>query len=328
MAHTVDSRAGTPANELRDLLDAAERELPALTSSNLTPYLERLDALAAMFAALEEADLRSEQSPWQDLQARLATRASSIVSLAGPLGGFAALRAAHPPATGDWWHLDELVAGRRWAGMRRALVALAIAAGLLAIAAFVYQRFLAPSPETILIVDTIGKAEQLIGDQKLAEALQTTEAALQTLPDDPDLLVLATVLAERLNDRSASAAYAARASAAMANPLRFQLALGMRRIQTGDADGAEQAAHAALELQPNEAQAVFILGNVAEARGRLGEAINYYDQAAKLADASNPQLTVISKMRMATLMQQQGLLPEPTSGATGEATPAAASPTP
>lgn len=311
MAHTVDSRAGTPANDLRDLLDTAERELPVLTSAGLTAYLLRLDQIDVLLTELAAADLRSEQTRWEDLQIRLSKRAGNLVSLAGPLGGFAALRRAHPPATGAWWHFDELAASRRNTTLRNVVVALLVAAGLLVLATFIYQRFLAPSPQTILVVDTLTKVEELTAAKQWAEAQRLTEAALQTVPNDQDLLVQAVVLAERMGDAAKVAAYTARATQVMADPVHFQLALGMRRLQASDIDGAEQAANAVLAVKPREAQAFFILGNVAEARGKQSAAIDYFNQAATLAADTNPELTVISKVRVAALLQQQGAGPEP-----------------
>jgi tetratricopeptide (TPR) repeat protein len=78
----------------------------------------------------------------------------------------------------------------------------------------------------------------------------------------------------------------------------------MRRMQAGDIDGAEAASLAALEVNAEEPQVYFILANVAEARGQVPEAVTLYEKAAALADETNPQMAVISKVRMGMLMQQ------------------------
>jgi hypothetical protein len=53
MAHTVESHINTPAAELRDLLDQAERQLPTLDRTTVAAYLIRLDRIAALLAQLE-----------------------------------------------------------------------------------------------------------------------------------------------------------------------------------------------------------------------------------------------------------------------------------
>lgn len=306
MAHTVETRVETPTAELRELLDRAERQLPVLDSSSLVDYLRSLDRIEQLMAALsaEAVDLRPEMTRWLDLQARLGARAGRLVKLSQPLGGFAALRAAHPPAAHSWWRLDELVAADRKRSWTRWLTIGLVAAAVLALAAFVYRQWLAPSPEVVLAVSAVNDIEQLTLEKNWDEAFARAEQALEELPNNPDLLVLAGVLAERRDDAAAATGYLQRAQEALGDPLRYQLALGMRRLQASDVDGAEAAANAALAIDPNEPQAVFLLANVAELRNEGSLALDLYQKTADLAEATNPQLTVVAKMRFGMLLQQ------------------------
>lgn len=325
MAHIVETQMETPGAELRQRLDRAERQLPALQAGQVGDYLRSLDRLDELMhqLAAEEADLRPEMTRWLDLQERLGARAGRLVKLARAEGGFAALRAANPPAEGAWWRLDQLVAEERKRSWTRTAVVAASIVLFLAAAAFVYQRWLAPSPEVVMVLSTVNDVEQLAMEQKWDEAAALVEQALQKSPNDPDLLVWAGVLAERRGAAGEAAGYLARAEQAVGDPLRFQLTLGMRRLQAGDVDGAEQAALAAQAINPNEAQAVFQLANVAEMRNQGQLALELYQKAADLAGDSNPQLTVIAKMRYGMLIQQLQYSP----GTPEEGQPAA-TPTP
>jgi tetratricopeptide (TPR) repeat protein len=185
-----------------------------------------------------------------------------------------------------------------------------IALGVLGAAAFVYSRWLAPSPEVVLAVSTVNDIEQLAFEKKWDEAFALAEQTLQQLPDNSDLLLLAGVLSERRGEPAAAEDYLQRAQAALGDPLRYQLALGMRRLQVGDVDGAEAAANSALAINPNEPQGVFLLANVAELRNQTNQAIDLYQKTADLAESANPQLTVVAKMRMGMLLQQINILPD------------------
>jgi len=322
MAHNIESRASTQSNDLRDLLDKAERQLPSLSSAILEEFLVGLDQIDVLFDELASntADVRSEQTRWQDLLARLQGRAAGVTKMANQRGGLPALRAQHPPAAGPWWHLDELAAAlnkRKW---QRAAVTALIAIAVFVVAAIVYRTFFAPSAETVLVVGALSKVEQLAIEQKWPEALAQAETTLITVTDDADLLLWAGLLAEKLGQPDKAAAYLDRARQVVTDPLRFQLALGMRYLQSGDADGAEKVAEAAKALDPAEPQVYFILGNVAELRRQTLEAVALYEKAAALADPDNPQLAVLSKVRMGMLLQQMNL------GV--ESTPVDASPTP
>jgi tetratricopeptide (TPR) repeat protein len=309
MAHNIDSRASTQSNDLRDLLDRAERQLPSLSAAILEEFLVGLDQIDALFDELasNEADVRSEQTRWQDLLARLQGRAAAVTKMASQHGGLPALRAQHPPAAGLWWRLDELAAtlqARKW--KRFGVTALVVIAVFIA-AALIYRTFFAPSAETVLVVGALSKVEQLAIEQKWPEALAQAEMALATVPDDPDLLLWAGLLAEKLGQTDKATAYLDRARKVVPDPLRFQLSLGMRYLQSGDAGGAEKAAQTAQTLNPKDPQVYFILGNVAELRNQPMDAVALYEKAAALADPDNPQLAVLSKVRMGMLLQQMNL---------------------
>jgi tetratricopeptide (TPR) repeat protein len=328
MAHTVETRVETPTANLRDLLNRAERQLPVLDSSGLVEYLRSLDRIEELMESLtaESVDLRPEMTRWLDLQARLGAHAGRLVKLARPLGGFAALRAANPPATNGWWRLDELVAAGRKRSWTRWLVIALVAAAVLAVGVFVYQRWLAPSPEVVLAVSAVNDVEQLAMEKKWDEAFALTDKTLQQVPDNPDLLVWAGVLSERRGDTAKAQEYLARAQQALGDPMRYQVALSMRRLQAGDLDGAEAAANAALAINPKEPQAVFFLANVAEARNQPEQALDLYMKTADLAEDSNPQLTVVAKMRYGMLLQQLNYsMGTPVEEATAESTPGATS---
>jgi tetratricopeptide (TPR) repeat protein len=313
MAHTVDSRADTPANDLRTLLDQAERQLPTLERTGLAAFLLRLDGIEAMLveSAAQGMDLRPEQTRWADLLARISARAGDLVRIAGGAGKFAELRNQHPPAASFWWRLDEQVAAARRRQGRRIAIGGAVAILLLVAATFIYQRFFAPSPATILWMDTLNAVEDSVAEQDWANAIQATDAALVTLPDDVDLLLWRVVLAERVGDVAAAAEFLARAHSAEPDPLRLAVQLGMKQLQAGDLDGATATAAAAQEIDPQLAEAAFILASVAEARGEIPQAITLFEQAAALAEPDKLELVVTSRMRLAVLLQTGALMITP-----------------
>ncbi len=306
MAHNVDSRADTPANELRTLLDQAERQLPTLARGDMPAYLLRLDRIEAMFATLatEGLDLRAEQSRWDDLCLRIGARAGDLVRIAGGPKQMAALRSQHPPALSFWWRLDEQVAATQRRQLRRLAVGALVAALILAAVALIYQRFFAPSPETVLWMDALSTVERGVMDEDWTSAIQAADAALVTLPDDIDLLLWRAVLAERSGDAAGAAAFLARAQAAETDPQRLSILLGMKQLQAGDLAGAQATAAAALQRDPTLAEAVYIQASVAEANGDRVQAIQLFEQAAALADEDKVELAVTSRMRLATLLQQ------------------------
>jgi tetratricopeptide (TPR) repeat protein len=113
------------------------------------------------------------------------------------------------------------------------------------------------------------------------------------------------VLHEQLGETDQAQASLAHAQELMADqPAMYWITLGNDRLQAGNLDGAEAAGNQALVLKPDDAQATFLLGGVAEARGDNAKAIELFDKTFQLAQKDNPQLAVIARVRMGQLMQQ------------------------
>lgn len=313
MAHTVESRISTPASELRELLDKVERQLPSLDAPTVVEFLPNLDRIDVLFTQLagNNADVRSEVGRWDDLKRQIDRRAGRIVKLANEAGGYAILRQQNPPADGAWWQLDAMLAAQRRRQTRSLLVTLAVVALLLAGATWSYQAWLAPDAETILLVNSVSRAEQRAAELDWSGGLAAVEEALQTMPNNEELLVWAAVFSERLGDDAQAQVYGERARAQFGgDEVRYQLLLGSNRFQAGDLDGAAAAAEIAFGLAPEEPQVYFLLGNIAEARGDIRGAIDAFAKAGDLADTDNPQLAVVSKMRYGMLLQQLQVMPD------------------
>ena len=333
MAHTVESHLNTPVAELRDLLDQADRQLPTLDRTTVAAYLTRLDRIAALLAQLE-ADhgdqdagasqaLRSEMSRWEDHQEKLQRRGAQVVKAANGAGGYAALRAQNPPASGAWWHLDAQVTLQRHKQLQKLLRTLVVVALVVAAGIWAYQTWLAPDAATLALVDALSTTERHVDAKEWDAALAIVEGALQTQPDDPELLLWGVVLAERLGKPDAAAEYGARALAQLGgDEVQYNVALGMNRYRAGDLEGATAAADRAATLQPEDPQVYFLYGNIAEARGDIDAALDAFDRAAALAETDDPQLTVISKMRYGMLLQQLQTMPMPGDEQTPSATDA------
>jgi len=152
----------------------------------------------------------------------------------------------------------------------------------------------------------------LVTDQKLPDALALVEKARQTKPNEPELLVWDAVLNEQLGDAARAKTSLAQAQQKfVGQPAAFWTLVGNHRQQVGNLPGAEEAGQQALTLAPRDANATFLLGSVAEARGDTVQAATFFSETVILAGDGNAQLGVIAKMRMGNLMQRV----EPVAGA-------------
>lgn len=307
MAHAIESRASSPANELRDRLDQAERQVVTLTGANIEAFLLLLDQIEQMFTDLAQnaTDLRPEAGRWESLLSRLNSQPNPLVSAANKAGGLAQLRAKHPPATSFWWHLDTEMARRRAALIKRTAITGFTVCAALAILLWGINFFFPPDPVAVLITSATGNAQQLILEQKWEEALREIQTARQTLPNEPELAIWEGVLLEQLGQTDQAQTVLAQAQQQLPDQLlAYWLTLGNTRLQVGNIAGANTAASEALTLAPDDAQANFLVGNIAEAQGDTIKAIEVFSRTFALAEQSNPQLAVIARVRMGNLLQR------------------------
>lgn len=307
MAHAIESRATTPANDLRDALDQAERQVVNLDASNVEEFLALLDRIEQHFEtfAHSKIDVRPEEVRWESLLNRINTDPRPLVNAANQAGGLAGLSAKHPPAESFWWQLDAEVARRRAQMLRRTSITIGAVVAAVALVLWAVNFFFPPDPQAVLLVNANAQIDQLVMEQQWAEALQVVEEAQTTLPDSPELLVWEGVLSEQVGDTERAQRSLERAQQLLPdNEVGFWLLVGNQRLQVGNIAGAEAAAQAALALAPDEPQATFLLGNVAETKGENAVAIDLFNQTFDLAETSNPQLAVIARVRMGNLLQR------------------------
>jgi len=287
-----------------------------LDRNNIQQFLLQMDAIEQMWPEFgEPSGLVAEEGRWQSLIKRIETNPKLLTGAAAQAGGLNKLRSQHPPATGSWWHVDQQAAGQRNKTFQR--VGVIVGVVVLAIVAFwVANFFMSRSTVTAesaaSVTDVVPEIEQLVEQEGWQAALTVVESALKSAPDDAALLAWDSVLAAQLGDSARAQKSLTQAQTKfVGEPAAFWMMVGEDRLKAGDWDGADEAGQQALALTPEEAQVIFFLGRVAEARGDTTQANEYYNQALTLAGENNLELVALIKLRMGYLMQGVGPLPSP-----------------
>ena len=327
MAYAVTSRANTAADALRDLLGRAERLVVNLTAQNVEEFLTLLDDIDAKFddmnSAEDSMDLRPEQARWESILRRLSSRPTPLARAADAAGGLKTLRERHPPADSFWWHLDREVVRRRMAALRKFLVTVTAVLVIVVGGIWLVNRFFPPDADAVFLMNAQSDIDRAVMEGDYQAALQLATDARQTLPDSVELAILEAVLTERTGDVERANALIEKAKSLLDDEESFWILTGNTRFQALDIAGAEVAARTALELNPESAQAHFLLGNIAEATGDRMAAIDMFERTSELAGEDNPQLSVIAKVRMGQLLQSPNLIPAETPAVSADAEPPA-----
>ena len=309
------------ADDLRELLTQAELIVGNLRRAGprAQTLLFLMDAISALMGRLKETgiDLRPEATRLETLERLLLAKDGILVREVGGAGALAAARKLHKPGEELWWwYLDLRVAENQRRAIRRLLIGMGAVAAVLLILGLLYRYVFPPDPTTVAVMERTNKAEQAIQQDDLITALELYREAAQIKPDDADLHVWVSVLAQRLKrSEEAEQAYQV-ARQILKDEARFLTARARALGMSGALDEALADAEAAITVNPELAEAWFVLGGLFEARGDVAKAIVAFEKTAQLAEkADNPALLVTAKTRMGMLMQAAPSMigPTPTS---------------
>ncbi len=312
MARAIQRQTRTPADELRDLLDASYKTAVhsrSASTKELRQLLLNLDRIDVLLPELEAqgVDLRPERTRWQEVQGAVKRHARNVLAGLRPVGGLKACRQSLPDTPDRdrrwWWWLDESLAARR---RKRVRATLATIAGivLLLVGGFYAFNQLFPVDENISAAyDHKINAEEFVAAGDLQSAVRELEAAYTYTPDDPDILTFLAAL------------YDLTGQPQKAEPLLDQLykeqppgdvlsSLAQSYAMAGHLNKALELAKQAIAEAPEKPQGYLVAAMAYEAQGKNQQAIAYYQEAAEKANASGEyQVEAFAKVRLATLLQ-------------------------
>lgn len=320
MAYSVREERQSLANSLREDLAQAERVIVQVRRDNVAPFLQLLDRIEDRFGQLEASgvDLRPEYTRWTSLHSKLQREAGRVVRAAALAGGLEKLRQNNAPARGAWWHLDTVVAANRRHLIRRLSIRGGTIAILLGIVWALLTYVFPPDPNIVIVSEATSSLQQLAFEGRWQEALAVIdEAKAQLTEPDIELLIWEAVIAEKVGQtsRAQEALTAAKARIAAS---AYWWTLGSIRLSVGDLEKARAAGDEALALDPNDPQGYFLLAKVAELEGDTITAIDLLEKTFELAADGNPQLAVIARVHMGTLLQSPAGAPFSDTSTPGE----------
>ncbi|NLE77368.1 MAG: tetratricopeptide repeat protein [Chloroflexi bacterium] len=318
MVKGFSSPARTSGEALRDDLDRAESEITLLLRGRhaLVPFLQRLDRIAQGLEALgrEGADLRGEWTRWEAITAQLRAQPGRVWRHAAesPPELREACQAAASPPEGWWWALEELATQQRLVEAQRLSRKIAIVSAVVVILVTLLYLVFRPDPLTAAKLRHYRLAEAAIAEGNLPDAAQEYRAAAGVDAADPEpWLRLGWVLEQQGQAGDAAAAFAV-AKEILGDEAAVALSLSRIYIEAGQPERGLEHALKATQLNPQSAEAFYILASAYEILGQRAEAISALTRSEELANAQgNQQLVGMIRVRMAGLAQLQApMMPE------------------
>jgi tetratricopeptide (TPR) repeat protein len=289
------------------MLEEAEQLVSTLrgTGPQVLRLPHLLDRTFEGIVELEETgvDMRAERVRFETVQRQLRRQQVRFLAEAGEV--FGEERAAiQPDRARWWWFIDGSVAEQRQERLRRTLTWGAVAILALAVAWFVYDRYIAPPPEVREALRLSSSGESLAAEGDLQAALAEFEAAVALNPDDAALWLWVGVIHSELDelDEAQSAFDVARSLYEAEQD--FLLQRGITYLRAGNLDAAEADAEQVITGDPQSGWGYFLRGNITAEQGDFFEAAADLERAAELAQAAGDlQLEATARTQRAMVMQ-------------------------
>ena len=313
MAIAVKTGTQTATDELRTVLAQSEDRVVKLGGREAAEELYLgMDRLAELWPVIQEigVDVRGEWTRWESLQAQLNTRGAKVLAAWGGSQALENARAAAAPEPSHWWWwLDELVAQKRRQRVLKTAGILVTVIAVVAIGLFVFNRLFPVDPRLreAYTLRTNAEAAIITGDYE--QAMASMEQAVALMPEDPSLQIMYGVLADLKGDsNTADKAWDTARSLLDGKEGEFLVQRGMAFGQSNQFDKSVEDELAALALDPSSARAYLYLGAAYEGQNKITEALDAYTKASDLSSETDPELTVMARTRMASLLQKAPLV--------------------
>ncbi|MBN1178485.1 MAG: hypothetical protein JXD18_04700 [Anaerolineae bacterium] len=304
----VPHRPLGPMDAVREALDRLESRLANLDGAgeDVLEVLFLLDRATELLEGVagSPVDARAERTRLASAWGKLQRNARRFLREAGP--ALARTRAERGDAAqlAPWWFLDRDVALAQRRRLARGAALALLAAGLVAIGAWLYDRFVAPPPEVTQAFQYESLAEEEIALGNLDAALSAAEQVVALRPDSPQAHVRVGVLREATGDPvGGQAAYdAARSLGLEEVDVLFQR--GMAWLWVGDVQRAARDADAVVALSPDWGYGYYLRALTAAEAGDAPAAADDFERAAELADvAGDVTLQSMARVNLALLFQ-------------------------
>jgi len=297
----------TPADNVREALDEAERMMPNLKGADhgVLNLLSLFDLVDDALTELEEegGDMRAEQTRFETLQGKLRRYRHLFLSEAG-----AALQerraAVQPDMARWWWFLDEAAARDRRRKLSRMLVAFLVMLSLTGMGWFAYDHFLAPPPDVRQTFQHAANGESLVEEGDLQAAMVEFEAAAEIAPHEPEYWMWIGVLRSELNGTDGAAAAFETARSLCEAEFDFLLGRSEVYLHIGKLAAAMVDVEQAIEQNPDLALGYYVRASVAAEQGNCILALADLERARDLArEAGDTKMEASASVQQAMVTQ-------------------------
>ncbi|HPU43232.1 MAG TPA: tetratricopeptide repeat protein, partial [Dictyoglomaceae bacterium] len=127
---------------------------------------------------------------------------------------------------------------------------------------------------------------------------------LEKYPNNTELWISLGIILEEENKPKESEDCFNKAKNLCKDDIEFYLARAIEYTKVNKIEDAEKDLKKVLSIEKDNAEALYLLAGIYEEKGNINEAIKLYKRIEELGDKVDPQILVMSKVRMGVLLQR------------------------
>ena len=295
---------------LNELLDQIEIDVSKLGQGNpqqAEKILYQMDEIEIRFNELiqHERPFGGEEAQFNFISTVLKKNQKTFLKQLGGANRLKELRQSRKPQEGEWWwYLDLAQAHKNKMSIKHSVFWGVGVTLLILILIGVYQLFLAPSPQTQLVMQAQDNGEVLISNGNYSEALTTIDNGLAVAPEDITLWILKGIAESELGESAVSEEAFSEAEKFAGSHESFLLNRTLIYIRIGDNQSGLTDVQEVISNNSQSAEAFYYEGTILKNLGENVKAYTAYETASTLASAQgNTALEATARLEMAMLLQ-------------------------
>ncbi|MCX7721419.1 MAG: hypothetical protein N2Z64_09120 [Dictyoglomus thermophilum] len=198
-----------------------------------------------------------------------------------------------------WWHIWDIVEERRKKSLQRIVLSSLIIILVFVSIVLLLNYFKTPSQD---IVETIEKSYEYLSKGEIDTAQKIIEDKIRIYKNSPELWLSLGIILENKDKEKAKEAYE-KAKILYNSEREFLINRALQYKKLSLYEKAEEDLKKVLSTDKDNSQALYILATIFEEKKQIEDAIKVYRRIEELGDKADPQILVMSKMRLATLLQ-------------------------
>uniref|UniRef100_A0A7C3MIJ0 Uncharacterized protein n=1 Tax=Dictyoglomus thermophilum TaxID=14 RepID=A0A7C3MIJ0_DICTH len=200
-----------------------------------------------------------------------------------------------------WWHIVEIVDEKRRRKLKRIFLGSVVVIMTIGLIIFIALNYKTPAEE---ILETIDQSYKFMAAKKYREAEKLLKEKIKKYKDKEELYIVLGIIQEEEGKIKEAEETFKKGLFISGEENRFYLQRALEYKRLRKFDKAKKDIKEVLKRNKDNSNALYILATIYEEEDNIIDAIKTYKIIEELGDKADPQILVMTKVRLSVLLQK------------------------